>query len=634
MFKFRFTFFVLAFLVLVSAINADNLKISKDPIHQKITYSPGRQIPLYQIAEDVSKLSGVTIKCGRNDYDWQTRDIPMAVSVKNIDLESFLTLLAKSAHVRFEIDESTLKNNPYERVYKLYRTDEDDKAIRLIEIKNKDIAMSNSIDKLHLDWDIVVDGAKLPKEEQDFYTLNTLVASIGEEDKAKIFMGESYVIPASDLEKGDLVIEIIKRAWSEYTKTYKVSDEVAKKNLEMFKNGKIRFKLEEKRYLSLYPYDINVQFELPDNNGKWQLLRARTISQLGYTTKTKLIKKNPELQYPTYGSIKTIEYSEIDNSLTPLANYNIDYLFPILYKPDPNIKTYSEQIQSISQQCKVNIIAEDYYSTNTNYDPQAFLIKESDKDMNAARALQYSADRMIGNKWYYSYEDNTIFSITPYFYNHQKKLILQKNDNYIKEKIAKNEFTFDDAILLVDIADKSWISEIKEIGPIVSRINFYPFKVWHFYSSLSDADKAKAKTEEGLHLSTFNLDYLSKYFDYKHAIYSGEANDMSYEGNIQAIELLESLSNKDVLASTVINIVKTPARTRAHIYYNKKGFRPDYPYVYMEPAPKSKDRFYYCLRISSIMNGEKKFIERSIGAAFPISIPDGVVVTYLKEDQK
>lgn len=64
-------------------------------LDQKITYDARRKTVL-TILTDLSKISGVTLKAGRSDSDWQVRDRKMNVFVKNLSVLTVMNSMART----------------------------------------------------------------------------------------------------------------------------------------------------------------------------------------------------------------------------------------------------------------------------------------------------------------------------------------------------------------------------------------------------------------------------------------------------------------------------------------------------------------------------------------------------------
>ena len=61
-------------------------------LDQKIEYDAGNA-RLHKVIDDLAKMSGVTIYCGKDDDDWQPRDIPVSVASRGITLRKLLNAL-------------------------------------------------------------------------------------------------------------------------------------------------------------------------------------------------------------------------------------------------------------------------------------------------------------------------------------------------------------------------------------------------------------------------------------------------------------------------------------------------------------------------------------------------------------
>ncbi|MCX6345948.1 MAG: hypothetical protein NT018_12910 [Armatimonadetes bacterium] len=82
---------------------------------QKITYTSTEK-RLHTVLEEITKKTGVDIKCGINADDWHVRDIPLVVCVKNLPLGKLLRAIADATHLA--LSTSTVKGV---RRYRIWR---------------------------------------------------------------------------------------------------------------------------------------------------------------------------------------------------------------------------------------------------------------------------------------------------------------------------------------------------------------------------------------------------------------------------------------------------------------------------------------------------------------------------------
>lgn len=100
-----------------AASDDSNTKVSSDDgkvLAQKITYQ-AKHKAVKEILADLSKMSGLTLKAGWNNLDWQVRDRKMDIFVKDVPLA---TLMNSISHVmKFKWTKSETEDHSYYRLY-------------------------------------------------------------------------------------------------------------------------------------------------------------------------------------------------------------------------------------------------------------------------------------------------------------------------------------------------------------------------------------------------------------------------------------------------------------------------------------------------------------------------------------
>ena len=75
-------------------------KTADEQLNQQVTYT-GTGKRLHTVLEDISKMTNITVRCGKDKDDWQVRDLPVVVIVKNMPLGKLLQTLADCTHLAF-----------------------------------------------------------------------------------------------------------------------------------------------------------------------------------------------------------------------------------------------------------------------------------------------------------------------------------------------------------------------------------------------------------------------------------------------------------------------------------------------------------------------------------------------------
>lgn len=194
----------------------------------KITYDSDYK-RLHTVVSDITRLSGVSIICGSSKNDWQVRDIPVVVCVKDIPLGKLLRALADATHTRFSSekfgDNSKLS-------YRIYRNKKDQDSIdnylsqrhetMLNETKWQwDAMVAFGNPSLHWKPEALIDQGN-PKEHHDspqrVLLIARLIAMLGPDAKAKMLNGETFSFSGKDPTYQTIMSELYQLTWTDIYK--------------------------------------------------------------------------------------------------------------------------------------------------------------------------------------------------------------------------------------------------------------------------------------------------------------------------------------------------------------------------------------------------------------------------------
>jgi len=182
---------------------------SADPdirMAKKVTYE-GISVRLSRAIGDIGKESGVRILCGKNGDDWQVRDIPVTLSVKDMPLGTLLRAISWATHLYL----STEKPKDDELRYRLWRDKRHKELIDQYEKAKNDYKIawqSWGWDALCLLKDVPDSQIRLVGSDLDwesdwlaaYKAESEFCAALGPEAKQRIFAGEEFVIKTQDAE--------------------------------------------------------------------------------------------------------------------------------------------------------------------------------------------------------------------------------------------------------------------------------------------------------------------------------------------------------------------------------------------------------------------------------------------------
>ena len=182
---------------------------------QKITYDSGYK-RLHVVADDIAKLSAVSIACGQNPKDWRVRDIPVVVYVKDMPLGKLLRAVADATHTR--IASERVGNDPV-RHYRIYRRTKEEQAIaNLLSAKHE-----TQLAQIEWQWDAMVaygnSGKETPGVDKSVLPLAKLIASLGSDAKDKMLSGDTFSFRGSDPACSSAIADFQQAVWEDRTKS-------------------------------------------------------------------------------------------------------------------------------------------------------------------------------------------------------------------------------------------------------------------------------------------------------------------------------------------------------------------------------------------------------------------------------
>jgi hypothetical protein len=179
-------------------------------LDRKVTYEGGYK-RLHNVAEDLSKSTGVTIRCGKSIGDWEVRDIPVVVCVKDMALVKLLKVIAESTHVILSVDAQDTSQKGRPPVYRLSRDRKAGKAIAGA-LQSRDEAMR---ELSRWAWDALAglckDGEKPKGVNPDAALVGRVLSALGPETREKVLGGERLTVKAKAVLPTALLEELVTR---------------------------------------------------------------------------------------------------------------------------------------------------------------------------------------------------------------------------------------------------------------------------------------------------------------------------------------------------------------------------------------------------------------------------------------
>jgi len=461
-------------------------------LDRKITYVT-RQARLHAVIKDISEQTGVVIHCGKDTNDWQVRDFPIVVSVKEMPLGAVLESIAGAAHVM--ISSNKVGGIPH---YRLWRDASRRKEIEdyLAARREAQTARSQwtwaaweSIGRMTDDqFAKLIEGKDAGTQDRMRKALYTgrIVNLLPPDAKDKIFAGEAVRLYVSDTSSS------VNQYVSELCRLYLESNyrENPEYNIDAkLENSDVAFKFDDNEpNLGLYVETATLTTHSSSGEG-FDAYSFRDIlpAQPKYPTP-------PDVECPT-GFVEPSIWSG-QNGLPKIK----------LKKPDGKQKPdFSDVIIAMSKASGYSIICADFVSQSRYNQP--YMDDYYEKEINLGQALnRASYSKLVldeNNKMLVCLDNNWCYN--------QSNLVPESFLNGLKEKLDGEGLEFDDAVAIFRLTEGQRYAWIYNSNLL--RNHWYgDDRLWQLYDSLSPKDKALAKSEAGLPLSNLDQEYLKEMF--------------------------------------------------------------------------------------------------------------------------
>jgi hypothetical protein len=167
-------------------------------------------VRLHDVIERLTQLTGVDIRCGKNNKDWQVRDIPVIVCVKDMPLGNLLRLIVDSTHL----------------AYSVTHTDDGKIICRIFRDKkcqdDLDAEWRAQWDIVSWDWNALVALGKHPDLDKldvggQFASQNKalakLVATLPPDTLNRLYNGEEIYLTTKSAPNASAIIGLYKTIW-------------------------------------------------------------------------------------------------------------------------------------------------------------------------------------------------------------------------------------------------------------------------------------------------------------------------------------------------------------------------------------------------------------------------------------
>lgn len=668
---------------------AESVQTDVDPrLAKPVTYQGGYKRLHYAI-EDLAAQTGVAIRCGANNQDWQVRDLPMAFAAHDMPLGKLLETIAGAANLELVAESIKGDTGQTERAYRLSLSSRSRNALDSY-LTNK---RQTAVDRQSQLWDAVAANADIPdsdftasgvsaKEARD---LAKILKELGPDAKAKVLAGQKVDLNTHDFAKPDLLRDYFRAAGEQYATAFQGNGPPTEADIDACTLGIV-----STDNAATGNFNIEIRPVLHSGNntfGPYQSLDTAADhawgSTKGHDSPSILAAKVPDQKLPDHLSKDLIPLDIKTGATTPPAfmSKKISLDFP----KDRDV-TYAEVIAAAAKETGLTIIAEDYLDHRRRSNMvvrstmgggkfmlvgQPIVVNKGavpagktpgvKPDMMAAGAQPNPPFSPVGELGKEASVGEILRVLTKgdygparfeWFYDEKQKLLVARPPDWIvkhnnlmpesllvdlKNKANGNGIELDDlaklmAYTISQVSD--WVWQSKDLQFIASTRPSPPSdSLWEFYDKLTVDDKMLARSDAGLPLAKYDTawvaDFVKSGVDSDRVIrmYGGTDEDIRKQKE-QIAKRTALLTDPEAVRALTLKITKEPARKPSTV-----GGATMVPGA--DKTADSEDGYTYRPELVGQYKGES--IDLRLDAlypAFPIYSPEREAKLAAKQDKK
>jgi|GEM_PF-2416113 len=527
-------------------------------LDKPITYSAIDK-RLHDIADDLTRISGLVITCGKDKGDWRVRDIPVDVAVKEMPLGKLLRGLAWTTHTycsRAEREGKALS-------YRFYRDSRRQQALSGLQI---------NADAAEWAWDALVGYAdkadaslqidSKATEGQEFNTEQIkltarFIAGLDSDSKQKVLDGDQVTLKVADCSQSGILKELYSSAWASR------KEELGSGCREMrdsdTQGAIVSLKLTpvlwpgsgEGFHLILHPIPDRMGNEV-DTLGEWDanpVLMAeklQTVEDLHIPPAPASNAVSETDDAPPHG-FRLLDKSVDNWGDQPALHAKVD--LKLLKQKGP--MHAKDVLPILSEASGLNIICEDFVSNKSGPD----IGYRTDRGCTVGEVLFCSSN---GFAWHIDETEKTILGQAEDWRGRHRGLVPESLLESIEAKRSTDGAELDDVVAIAGLSSDQftqWIALARDPLCAIEPVYMTGRWMWRLYDSLSASDKKRAKAQAGFRLSKLRPTQLSDFIrqDTKDAAKDAIA---LYMPNAEDKQIAKILSDPKALKTLVMQVVQ------------------------------------------------------------------------------
>ena len=576
---------------------------------------------LAAIVEEISTATGLKIGAGKNADDWESRDVPLTVYVKDVPVGKLLSWIAESAHM--VLQSSKIGKDE----------DEKSKSYRILRDKKCQQELDNDA-KAELEWGMWAwdvwtklgnSSTLVPPTEPGIslfgptWATMKLIAALGPETKEKIFAGDAVLLYAESSPYASLIENMYKEACKQ--KPYALS----------FSTGELQPPTEtiheptqaeiERAFIDIRLLDgaglsyISISMPAVDRGS---MLQDSTVSVIASPEFLK--KYAPETEFPAQP--KRLDHQDpvydCSGSKRHFLVSDEDWKLPILQTvvnfdlPEDNKEiTYADMLSMLSKESGFSIVCEDFQSPRPG---------ESGKldSIVSPSTIGAVLKQMDACWWSIDEGEHVIIGWAKNWRAHARNMVSEKLLANLRTKLTSTGLELDDITPLSNLTPKQcseWFTHSGDLNMLGSV--FLDRTLWQIYDVLTPGDKAFAQSDAGVSLAGLDVEAMKEYLR-RTRRYNGAK--MSINAAMNEAEKLkyiagkrfecEAMANPEMLRDAVLMVKRSKASSVAAA--------PNLAETDINPLSEA-DRYDYHISLHCQNDGEQ-FVISSLGpnVAFPV----------------
>lgn len=621
-------------------------------LDRKITYDGG-YLRLHAVTDDLSKATGVTIRCGKNGQDWQVRDIPMVVCVKDMPLGKLLQAIAAATHTELLTGETSLDGGKKSIVYRICRSRKGDAELR------EPIASQEKATRelAKWAWDAL---ASLPPASVKSATdkgpadpipaetrlTSRIFAALGSGERDKLLAGEALTVRAKDVLPLALVKDIvaggIERLCS-YGDMYRqaaVTDTDINRTTLSVKFCKLddRQRMDDSLWLSVQGIPIEMKtlktFSKPASEAKFERLdRPWQAEPIRWAKALLAVDGIKVAASPDVDAMLSENDAKPGPGLVPLRA-DKDWAMAMLqgktkieFPSDRGLINQSDVIRALAESGNINVVCEDFVSHkhNCRYLPS--------KDFGAGardvlEKLQERRGEIDEMRWFADENQNLLIGWANGWQHHHVDLAPERIIANIHAKCIGPGAEIDDLVPIFGLSSgqlSEWVTQGCDVPRFMPNMRGLEEGIWQVYDALSPEDKAAVRSESGLALAKFDPAWIGGILSQSQRRFAEHTVKDRLDEDLPPVlwEREEMLSDPAFVASATMRMKSEPleAWRTMSLMPGTAQLRDDLE-VY-RPGTDGLRKHFYTIELIGFRNGaEAKMVSKWEFQPFPAFTPE------------